>query len=63
MDLGVGTGSGASRCGGLDEISLAGETQIAEVSNGTARRLRRWFPRTSASTARRVDVLRGGDGE
>ena len=45
--------------GGLDEVSLAGETQIAEVQNGSVRRLHRlsggfWSAaRAAASDARR----------
>jgi anthranilate phosphoribosyltransferase len=39
VELGVERAFVVHGCGGLDEISLAGETQVAEVRNGTVRRL------------------------
>jgi anthranilate phosphoribosyltransferase len=39
VDLGVNQAFVVHGCGGLDEISLAGDTQAAEVRNGIVRRL------------------------
>jgi len=39
VELGVDRAFVVHGCGGLDEISLAGETLVAEVRNGTVRRL------------------------
>jgi anthranilate phosphoribosyltransferase len=39
VELGVERAFVVHGCGGLDEISLAGETQVAEVRHGTVRRL------------------------
>ncbi len=39
VELGVDRALVVHGCGGLDEISLAGETQVAEVHDGTVRRL------------------------
>ncbi len=39
VELGVGRAFVVHGCGGLDEISLAGETQVAEVRDGVVRRL------------------------
>jgi anthranilate phosphoribosyltransferase len=39
VDLGVHRAFVVHGCGGLDEISLAGETLVAEVRNGSVRRL------------------------
>lgn len=38
-ELGVDRAFVVHGCGGLDELSLAGETQVAEVRNGTVKRL------------------------
>jgi anthranilate phosphoribosyltransferase len=39
VELGVERAFVVHGCGGLDELSLAGETQVAEVRNGNVRRL------------------------
>ncbi len=61
-DLGVERAFVVHGVGGLDEISLAGETQIAEVSNGKVRRFT-VVPEDFGLNRAPLDLLRGGDAE
>jgi anthranilate phosphoribosyltransferase len=47
-------------CGGLDEVSLAGTTEVFEVADGRVSRMR-WEPSDFGVVATGVESLRGGD--
>ena len=59
VELGVDRAFVVHGCGGLDEISLAGETQVAEVRDGSVRRLVLW-PADFGLTAAPRETLSGG---
>ncbi len=59
-DLGVERAFVIHGAGGLDEISLSGETQIAEVRNGTVRRFT-VTPKDFGLSRAPVEALQGGD--
>ncbi len=59
VELGVERAFVVHGCGGLDEISLAGETQVAEVRDGSVRRLVLW-PADFGLTAAPQETLSGG---
>ncbi len=59
VELGVHRAFVVHGCGGLDEISLAGETQVAEVRDGTVRRLV-FSPKDFGLAAAPLEALQGG---
>ena len=62
VELGVDRAFVVHGCGGLDEISLAGETQVAEVRDGSVRRLVLW-PADFGLTEAPQETLSGGTPE
>jgi anthranilate phosphoribosyltransferase len=59
VELGVRHAFVVHGCGGLDEISLAGETKAAEVRDGSVRRLV-LLPENFGVTPAAVEMLQGG---
>jgi anthranilate phosphoribosyltransferase len=59
LELGIHRAFVVHGCGGLDEISLAGETQVAEVRNGAVRRLV-LTPEDFGLAPAPLDALQGG---
>ncbi|GAC1624733.1 MAG: anthranilate phosphoribosyltransferase [Candidatus Acidiferrum sp.] len=62
VELGVERALVVHGAGGLDEISLAGETQVAEVKNGDVRRYT-VTPEEFGATRAPMDAVRGGTSE
>jgi anthranilate phosphoribosyltransferase len=60
VELGVRHAFVVHGCGGLDEISLAGETKAAEVHNGTVKRLV-LAPESFGLRASSLELLQGGN--
>ena len=59
VELGIERAFVVHGCGGLDEISLAGETQVAEVRDGTVRRFN-LTPEDFGMPSAPIEVLQGG---